>query len=208
MIIRMMMMIIVSRAFTILMLRRDDCYHGEERRESVPESVGSAGRGDLIFTLTSPSLTSTSSRLFIDIIIIIKILITNNMEIFSSIRRRPLLSLSVSKQESSEQFLIAPGGIWDGNLRLKLEMGTWLVLGKNHTIPHHILRWDPHDHKFWHQISSCHDHQVSVDSPRISFSPLQIKGSIEEEETWFVNITNINNNNKNSYMFASKNRKT
>ena len=99
-------MVIVKQAFTMLMLRRDDCYHGEERRESVPESVGSAGRGDLLFTLTS-----TSSRLFIDIIIIIKILITNNMDIFSSLRRRPLLSLSVPKQESSKQFLIAPGGI-------------------------------------------------------------------------------------------------
>ena len=112
MMIRMMRrMFMVSQAFTMLMLRRDDCYHGEERRESVPESVGSAGRGDLIFTLTSPSLTSTSSRLFIDIIIIIKIVITNNMDIFSSICRRRLLSLSVPKQESSKQFLIAPGGI-------------------------------------------------------------------------------------------------
>ena len=98
-------MFMVNQAFNISMLRRDDCYHGEERRESVPESVGSAGRGDLIFTLTS-----ISSRLFIDIIII-KILITNNMDIFSSIRRRPLLSLSLPKQESSEQFFIAPGGI-------------------------------------------------------------------------------------------------
>ena len=107
MMIRMMMrMFMVSQAFNMSMLRRDDCYHGEERRESVPESVGSAGRGDLLFTLTS-----TSSRLFIDIIIITKILITNNMDIFSSICRRPLLSLSLPKQESSEQFLIAPGGI-------------------------------------------------------------------------------------------------
>ena len=78
---------------------------------------------------------------------------------------RPFLSLPVPESKSSKQFLVASGNIFRIIIIVNVDdkiinINIMIIL---------IIK-------------------VSVDSPRISFSPLQIKGSIEEEgvedETW------------------------
>ena len=142
--VRGVMMMTMVMVMVMALIRREDCYLGEERRESVPESVGSTGtyfhhcqhhrcNHHHHFSSSHPSLCW-----------------------------RPFMSLPVPESKSSKQFLVASGNIFRIIIIVNVD-------DKIININIMILK-------------------VSVDSPRISFSPLQIKGSIEEEgvedETW------------------------
>ena len=133
----------------VALIRREDCYLGEERRESVPESVGSTGtyyhhcqhhqcNHHHHFSSSHPSLCW-----------------------------RPFMSLPVPESKSSKQFLVASGNIF--RIIIIVNVDDDKIINIMIILIILIIK-------------------VSVDSPRISFSPLQIKGSIEEEgvedETW------------------------
>ena len=145
----MTMVMVMVMVMVMALIRREDCYLGEERRESVPESVGSTGtyhhhcqhhrcnHHHHHFSSSYPSLCW-----------------------------RPFMSLPVPESKSSKQFLVASGNIF--RIIIIVNVDDDKIININIMIIMII--------------------KVSVDSPRISFSPLQIKGSIEEEgvedETW------------------------
>ena len=137
-----MVMVIV-----MALIRREDCYLGEERRESVPESVGSTGT---YFHHCQHHRCNHHHHHF--------------SSSYPSLCWRPFMSLPVPESKSSKQFLVASGNIF----RIIIIVNV--------------------DDKIINIIMIIMIIKVSVDSPRISFSPLQIKGSIEEEgvedETW------------------------